>query len=283
MKVFYKYYDLTPKRTFNRLSGAVKRQGVHLKIDLRRDKSFADFFSHPLLGDIDLEEFLENFKFQEDEISQKTFYFLQNDAKLRFETLAKLTPFKNHTLWFAGASESFDVYKYKLQGPDDFGFIPLLQKNKTIRLDANGVFSKESYLSFTQQIDQDLLSQIEYLEDPYVGDWNIHSPIKFASDFIANKDHAIKIYKPNREFRPKSLKPQIFSSYMGGQLGQWHSYCELIAQGDLSLFHGIHIENFYEEDLFYSRAPAFFAPEKMIIKKLYDELMSAEWKVLCSI
>ncbi|HLW56855.1 MAG TPA: hypothetical protein VKY27_05685 [Bacteriovoracaceae bacterium] len=283
MKVYYKIYDLHPKRDFNRLDSQASRRGVHLKIDLRRDKSFADFFSHPSLGDIHLEEFLEKFKYQEDEMSQKTFHFLLNDSRLRFDTLAKLTPFKNHTLWHSLASQNENVYKYKLQGVDDFSFVKLLEKNKTVRLDANGLFTKDEYSSFLKNIDPRLYPQIEYIEDPFTGDWNINSPIKLASDFINNPDHSIKIYKPNREFQSKSLRPQIFSSYMGGQLGQWHCYCELIQTGDLSLYHGVHIENFYESDLFTALSSELFVPDKMTVKKLYDELMMADWKLLCSI
>lgn len=283
MKVYYKIYSLHPKRDFNRLAPQANRHGVHLKVDLRRDKSFADFFSHPALGDIHLEEFLEKFKYQEDEISQKTFRFLLNDAKLRFDSLTKLTPFKNHTLWHPHVSQDANVYKYKLQGTDDFFFVNLLENKKIVRLDANGLFKEDQYSPFLRNIDPKLYPQIEYIEDPFTGDWNINSPIKIASDFINNPHHSIKIYKPNREFQPKSLKPQIFSSYMGGQLGQWHSYCELVQAGDLSLYHGINIENFYEIDLFHALSSELFIPDKMRVKRLYDELMVADWKLLCSI
>jgi len=283
MKVYYKFYDLHPLRTANRLDNKASRRGVHLKIDLRRDQSFADFFSHPSLGDIELEEFLEKFKYQEDEMSQKTFHLLQSDARLRFDSLAKLTPFKNHTLWHPQSRTDALVYKYKLQSIDDFGFIKLLENKKTVRLDANGVFQKDEYISFFKNIDPAFYEHIEYIEDPYIGDWNIDSPIKLASDFIVSPDHSVKIYKPNREFLPKSLKPNIFSSYMGSQLGQWHTYCELIHSGDLSLFHGVQIDKFYEDDIFYQTSPETYAPDKAKVKKFYDELMSSGWKVLCSI
>ena len=283
MKVYYKLYDLAPKREFNRLDKASSRQGVHLKIDLRRDKSFADFFSHPSLGDIHLEEFMEKFKYQDNEMCRKTFHFLLHDAKIRFDSLEHLTPFKNHTLWHPLSSQHEQVFKYKLQGIDDFTFLPLLKNNRKVRLDANGVFTQSEFQNFLMKLEPAIRGNIEYIEDPYLGDWKINSPIKLASDFIDNPDHEIKIYKPNREFLPKSLRPNIFSSYMGSQLGQWHAYTELITSGDLSLYHGIHIENFYANDLFKKMASDAFMPEKQKIKSLYDELMSSDWKLLCSI
>lgn len=285
MKVYYKFYDLHPQRSFNRLSSAQsRRRGVHLKIDVRRDKSFADFFSHPQLGDINEEEFLDRFKFQEDEMSQKTFHFLLNDAKSRLRFLENPKSFKNHTLW-AKESNIFEseVFKFKLSAEDDFTFLHLLEKNKSVRLDANGVFTKESLASFVKKIDPGLLSLIEYLEDPTHEEWPSDSPIKFARDFIDQQNHQVRIFKPNREFMPKTMKPMIFSSYMGGQLGQWQAYCELMATGDLNLYHGIQIDHFYETDIFKKMAPNTFTADKARVKYLYDELMSAEWKVLCSI
>lgn len=283
MKVYYKFYQLRPKRNLNRVEQQASHQGVHLKIEQRRDQSFADFFSHPALGDIHLDEFLEKFKFQENEISQKTFYFLQNDAKLRFDSLAQLTPFKNHSLWHSSSDLKASVYKYKLLAQDDFTFVKLLQQNKLVRLDANGLFTGNEYQSFLKKIDPTLLAAIEYIEDPFIGNWQISSPVKIASDFIDNPDHAIKIHKPNREFLSPSLKPHIFSSYMGSQLGQWHSYCEMLAYADRSLYHGVHIDNFYEDDIFLQADQDCFIPQKIKVKRLYDELASAQWKVLCSI
>src|SRR5690606_14361353 len=123
------------------------------------------------------------------------------------------------------------------------------------------------------KIDPNLLAQIEYVEDPYQGDWKLSTPVQLASDYIANPDYQIKIYKSNREFLPKSLRPNIFSSYMGSQLGQWHTYTELMTSGDLSLYHGVHIENFYQQDIFNQTAVDTFMPDKPKVKALYDELM----------
>src|SRR5690606_23505218 len=100
-------------------------------------------------------------------------------------------------------------------------------------------------------------------------------------DFIESENHEVRIYKPNREFMPKTMRPIIFSSYMGGQLGQWQAYQEMIKSGELSLYHGVHIENFYQQDIFSKMSRDTFIPDKSRIKSIYDELSAAPWKVLC--
>lgn len=284
MKVYYKFYELSTLRASNRLTSSTALKGVHLRIDVRRDKSFADFFSHPSLGDLHIEEFLEKFKYQDDEMSKKTFHFLLNDVKTRYQQLQNLKTFKNHSLWHKDSKAcDSEVFKYKLIGPDDFGFLSLLRNKKRVRLDANGLFSLKDFQIFSKEIDPDLLAHIEYIEDPTHEPWPKDSPIKLASDFILDPEHSIRIHKPNRSFIESTPKPMVFSSYMGGLLGQWHSYCELMEKGDLNLYHGIHVENFYHHEIFSKTSHDTYAPLKTRIKSVYEELVHSQWKTLCSI
>jgi len=278
MHVFYNIYQLTPLKRANRLSSEKPQVGVHLKIRKRFTNHFADYFPHLPLGDGPVELFLDQFKFQENDYQKKILYFLLNEEGLRSQ---KIKNFKNHQLW-DGASEILSsVVKYKLNDPQDLTFFKAIEKGIRVRLDANGLFKHEDFIDFTQQIPKKYLPFIEYLEDPINNSNWPSSPIPLAEDFIHGSPSSVIIHKPNARFFPVTEKKVIFSSYLGSDLGLWHSYLELIQKGDLGLFHGIVTKGFYQEERL--RFDSSLGPIESDVRELYNDLENVQWKLLCSI
>ncbi len=281
MKVFYSTYNLKPKKKANRLSDLASKPGVYLRAELNNKVYFADYFPHLPLGDRSVDEFLAGFKFQHIEYDKKVFHLLLQDHAYQ-----KVTPkaFKNHQLWNSTDKIDSPFVKYKLLDLDDRSFMLLLDQGIKVRLDANGLFNKETYLKFMSEIPKEHLPLIEYIEDPLSSlDWsNLLTPN--ARDFISGDPFDFYIYKPNCEFYPETKARIIFSSYLGNTLGLWHSYCELVTQGDLSLRHGIYTSGFYEEEasLFQGNYYDGFSPSQNEVKTLYKKLDQLNWKSLCS-
>lgn len=276
MQVFYSPYELTPKKSANRLSGVEKKRGVFLKIRARLTNHFADFFPHVELGNETLEHFLDHFKFQETEYQKKVFHLLLQEEELRSQ---KLRSFLNHELWDGVTIPRSSVVKYKLQHSEDFSFLKLNSTTK-IRLDANGCFNEISWKNFLKNIPESFLSQLEYIEDPMTAPSWPKSPIPWAEDFLSWSEAKFKIHKPNARFINPN-KTNIFSSYLGSDLGMWHAYLELLKEGDLSLYHGVTTRGFYEEErgIFDSNNH----PQLDVLKSFYLELENLNWKSLCSI
>jgi hypothetical protein len=273
MNVYFSPYKLTSRKAANRLSSAGVKQGVLLRVKMRFTDHFADYFPHEELGDKPIDHFLEVFKYQQQEHERKIFYFLLEDERLRSQ---KLRPHLNHQLWDGHEELRSPVVKYKIRHHEDFGFIPALKKKYRLRLDANGLFNRDTLERFQQQIPQDLLPFIDYLEDPMQDkDWG-GQLLPLAQDFIRGEPASVVIHKPNSRFYPTTDKRIIFSSYMGGDLGRWHAYCELLERGELKEYHGIN-------------TPGLYAEEKLdltqikTVEEMYQDLHHLEWKLLCSI
>lgn len=280
MKVYYSPYRLTPLKVSNRLSSLNVQEGVLLKGVLGNKVTFCDYFPHVTLGDKSVDEILQIFKFQENSYEKKCFDFLLRDHEL-YWTKPKLI--KNHKLWNVG-EELAPAIKYKVKDTSDFGFMHALKNKIPTRLDANGLFSRNEFLKFVQEIPQDLLGLIEYIEDPlYENDWS-GLPLKTAKDFIEASPYEYVVYKPNAEFKPLTDLPVIFSTYLGHNLGRWHAYCELLREGDLALIHGIQTEGFYREEvnLFDGNYFTGFSANQKTVHKMYKEISGLNWKSLCS-
>lgn len=275
MKISYSSYQLTPQRKLNAKVSLSKKSGVYLQGELKGKKFFADFFPHEELGDESIDEFMENFRFQKTEYERKVFELLLKDQS--FQNL-KPQMFKNHAL---GRETTIHApIKYKIQGPDDLGFIPFLEKRRTLRLDPNGIFSRGELDHFLKEIDPSLLKKVEYIEDPtHDGKWQ-GIPVKVARDFHQGDHEDIIIHKPNARFKVENGKPHVFSSYMGGSLGTFHAYAELVSEGDLSLFHGMNTFGAYEEDIELFSGTDLLTPHQENIRKVYRDLLNREWKSL---
>lgn len=281
MIVYYRPYKLSPISKLNRLSSEGIKRGVHFKVYFQNENSFGDYFPHEELGDQSIEEFLETFKFQSSEYSKKIFHFLQNDHRLR-----NLRPekFFNHILFtHSVCADSSECIKYKIKEKNDYKWEEIGGPATKIRLDANGLFSRDEIISFLEG--RSSLKRIEYIEDPsYEIDWS-SIPVKTARDFIHGLPFTYYIHKSSARFAPENMDNVIFSSYMGSNLGTWQTYCELLEIGNLNQVHGIITPDLYPElrNLFKGNFQTGFFPCENEVKSMYKELNSGEWKTLCSI
>lgn len=282
MKVSYSLYELTPLSKANRFSTSDKKTGVLLKADLGRKTFFADYFPHVPLGDRPCEQFLQEFKYQEDEYDQKVFELLLNDEKFQKFGSKKI---QIHELWTGEKETSAPVVKYKIKHNEDYAFVKLLEKGIQVRLDGNALFTREEYKKYFSEIDPALLNRIEYMEDPlYDTDWK-DLKIPSAKDFIKGTPHDYVIYKPNCEKHPVTEAKIVFSPYLGGNLGTWHAYSELVTSGDLKVIHGMKSEGFYQEEAQFLKGnyQDGFESDKDLVIKIYQDVVNREWKQLCSI
>jgi len=281
MKVFCSPYTLSPVKRANRLSSLDKKHGVLLKGVLGDKVMFADYFPHLPLGDRSCDQFLEEFKFQNVEYDKKVFDLLLKDSD--FQNLKPKT-FMNHQLWTGSEPLEGEVVKYKMLHAHDTSYKIPLEKGLRLRLDGNALFTRKDYESFMKEVPQKYLKQFDYIEDPLAEkDWS-NLPVPSAMDFIEGSPYQYYIYKPNCEFKPETDAKIIFSAYLGHSFGNWHTYCEMIGSGDLSLTHGIIGIGFYQEErpLFYGSYKSGFNPDQTVIRKLYQNMTHLNWKSLCS-
>lgn len=282
MKVLYSHYTLTPIKRANRLSSLEKKQGVLVKGVLGNKVTFADYYPHIPLGDRPVELFLEEFKFQKVEYDQKVFDLLLKDHE--FQNLKPKKVFA-HQLWTGTENIESQTVKYKLLYAEDRSFMSLLEKGIRVRLDGNALFTRVEYERFVSEIPQNLHSLIDYLEDPLKEkDWS-NLKLKSAQDFIEGSPIDYYIYKPNCEFKPKLDVPLVYSGYLGSSFGFWHTYCDLVQNGDVSVPHGLIARGFYEEekDFYEGSYLAGFMPKAEVVRSMYQDASNLNWKTLCSI
>jgi hypothetical protein len=281
MKVFYSLYKHTPLKQANRLSSFDPKEGVLIKGVLGNKTMFADYFPHQPLGDRSCDQFLSEFKFQDVEYDKKVFQLLLKDHE--YQNVIKKT-FTNHQLWSDGERLESNVIKYKLLRTQDKSFMICLEKGLKLRLDANAIFSRNEYEAFLKDIPKKYHESIEYIEDPlYEEEWK-DLTLPCARDFIEGSPFSHYIYKPNCEFIPTTDAKIIYSSYLGHDIGRWHTYSELAREGDLTLTHGIVSKGFYQEEhnLFKGSYQDGFTPDEGSLKKLYKDISGRDWKLLCS-
>lgn len=282
MKVLYSSYTLTPKKRANRLSSLEKKQGVLVKGVLGDKVTFADYYPHIPLGDRPVELFLEEFKFQKEEYDRKVFDLLLRDHEFQNIKAKKVLA---HQLWTGTEPLESKVVKYKLLHAQDRSFMTLLEQGIKVRLDGNALFSRTEYEHFVSEIPTSLHKHIDYLEDPLKEkDWS-NLKLKSAQDFIEGSPIDYYIYKPNCEFKPSVDVPVIYSGYLGSSFGFWHTYCELIQNGNINLHHGLIARGFYEEEKDFLKGSYHYGlePDPAIVRKMYQDASLSTWKTLCSI
>lgn len=283
MDIFYSAYTLTPLKLLNRLSSFNAKDGVYLKTILNGQCGFADYFPHSTLGDRPVGRFLQEFKDQPEEHDKKILYLLEKDVE--YQKIKKVEPFVNHQLWTGSEPLEAKVIKYKLMGLNDDLFLEPLKRGLTVRLDGNALFTRSQFMTFFESIPAIYHPQIEYIEDPlHETNWQ-NLPLATARDFIAANSYDYYIHKPNCEFRHDHPGKTIFSAYMGSDLGTWHTYCELQAEADLSLTHGIVAKGYFREErgLYKGYYSEGVRPDLSVIKNIYQELHLRNWKYLCTI
>jgi hypothetical protein len=282
MEIYFSRYKLKPLKRPNRLSSFEDKEGVYLMAKDKGVPVYADYFPHLPLGDVPVDHFLENFKDQSDEYDKKVFSLLLKDRD--YQKKESLT-FQNHQLWTGTEILNSGIVKYKLLTPSDTAFLEPLKRGLRVRLDANGMFSPESFKAFLSLIPQEHLKLIDYIEDPIRNhNWE-GLEIPTARDFLTSEKYDYYVYKPNCEFRPKTDAKIIYSAYLGSELGAWHTYCEMMESADFSLTHGIVGQGFYKEErgLFKGDFESGVYPDTNVVKNIYQELILRNWKRLCSI
>lgn len=282
MKIFFSPYTLHPLQKANRLSSMDPLPGIILKGEEEGIITYADYLPHQPLGDQSCDEFLQNFVLQNHEHSRKAFYFLKMDRKFQKQKAIK---FYNHQLWKSSDPLESPLVKYKLEDAQDTHFLGALFKGIRVRLDANALFDKQGFFEFIKLIPPHLHNLIDYVEDPlYSLDWEgLNFPC--AQDILKGTPAQFIVYKPNRGFLPAPTLPIIYSSYMGHELGKWHAYCDLVNFGDLTQYHGIITNGYYEEEknLFVGEYLDSFSPDLEVVNSIYQEMKQKTWTYLCTI
>lgn len=282
MEVFYSHYTITPLKRLNRTSSMEQKLGVVLKGRLNDRVTFADYFPHASFGDKGIEQFLYEFKYQKEEYDRKVFHFLNHEHA--YHSIPQKV-FHNHQLWTGSEDLEAKVVKYKLLRPNDDTFLDPLKRGLRVRLDANCLFNRDGIKNFITTIPPEYRSQIDYVEDPLVEkDWD-NLGLKAARDLISGTPHDVHIHRPSCRFFPENERKVIFSSYLGGELGRWHSYCELLEKGDLNEIHGIMSRGFFAEEkpILKGNYETGFSADPVVVKELYQDLYNLEWKHLSSI
>jgi hypothetical protein len=259
-----------------------KKEGVFLKAKINGLDTFADYFPNIPFGDQGCDYFLTKFNSQSDTYTKKVLHLLLKDREYQKIPSVK---FKNHQLWTGVEDFETDIIKYKLIRPDDRLFMDPLLRGMKIRLDANAMFNRQSFLDFVSSLPQQYLKQIEYVEDPIVDESWENLPLPVAKDVTTGTPHDFYIHRPNSGFFPEQESKVIFSSYLGHDLGSWHTYCELAEKADLSLIHGIISKGFFQEEKFFydGNYESGFKPNTEKVKNLYTELSKLNWNKLCEI
>lgn len=282
MDIYYSRYKLTPLKRANRLSSLEEKEGVYLMAENNGKKLFADYYPHLPLGDSPVHIFLERFHQQEEEYDKKILHLLLADEEFQRK---ECKPFKNHQLWTGSESLNSKIIKYKLLSSSDTSFIEPLKRGIRVRLDANGMFTPKSLQVFLDSIPEDYRKLIDYIEDPIRSfPWdNVGVPT--ARDFLDAEKFDYYVYKPNCEFRPKTDAKIVYSAYLGSELGAWHTYCEMIEEGDSGITQGIVGQGFYKEErgLFIGNFESGIYPDQNVVKNIYQELNLRKWTRLCSI
>lgn len=189
----------------------------------------------------------------------------------------------NHQLWTGSEDLEAPIIKYKLLNITDRTFLDPLKRGIRLRLNANAQFNLKSFQDFLHSIPSELIALIDYIEDPLVHSHWDDLGVKVASDLIKSTRFDVFIFRPNSQFFPEHKTKNIFSSYLGSDLGRWHTYCELIEKGDLKEIHGIMSRGFYAEAQCFMQGNYYdgFIPDMKIVEKIYDELNKKEWIPLC--
>ena len=280
MNIYFHKFHLTPLRAPNARETLANREGVFLMGDRNGRLSFWEYFPHPELGDESVGKFLENFESATSDAQKKA------HLRLTWPLINNTTlTFKNHELFQQGSSPQAPIIKYKLKHKSDMEFIPLIQAGHVVRLDANGIFTTDDWTIFENQIPKDLLSQIEYIEDPVNGvNWNMVNLPK-AQDFISGSPYQVKVYKPYRELFPAHATQVIFSAPMGHLLGNYLTYLELMEYGDLQLSHGLLTPGLYQDvpELFKGNYQDGFYLCHEVIETFISGLKHKAWENLCTI
>lgn len=273
--IMFSKYSLTPKVDLNRFNqkGAL-RNGVILNVD----GNYFDYHPWIEFGDLDVSSFLSNLKrYGINEVAKKSLDLWSRRSEISHKS------FCNHAF-----SKKGDVVKIKYQNFEHLlDFLRRIESVGKIRIDFNNQCSFSEVLDIWKSIPTDKKNSIDYFEDPCPKSekWGTLEEfgITIASD-RNSKDgigHSIDIYKPNVDMPNNSTRRQIFSSYMGHDLGRYMCYLELMEKGDLNEVHGLDTPNIYEEQLeLFTQHKDGLIVKTQAIASLERRLAALDWQSL---
>ncbi len=282
MKIFFKKYQF-----------AHSPEGVLFKASEKK-KSNGFYFYSPWtsLGQKSIEHLLEDLKMNSFHFVRS---FLFKDMYIYRRYLSsKLPSFYNHSFFKDDLIHCSEKYlKLKLTGRFDSDREKIIKLNsnfESLRLDLNFNYSEDEFSVLIDFLQAEQV-KIDYIEDPIP--WKEESYKKFLDhkfnivlDQPYNSSKKIikglpVIFKPVlHSYFGDRLKEQIFSSNMNGPLSDWHTYCELLHFGNLSLHHGICTNQFDSESSIFSFKKSVNV-EKEIVQSIYEKLESLDgWNSL---
>jgi hypothetical protein len=273
MTIDYCLYELTPMMSLNSFSRMDIRKGVFLKRD---DGTFVDYHPWIEFGDPSRQDFLTsilNFG-----LDEKTRCLFDLDGKRR-EIHSK--KFKNH-----GLNNPIGGYgKFKISCPSEIKHILKRYRNQDVfRFDLNNNSSYSEVMHAWNGLESREKEAIEYIEDPYLGDlsWgDLESngvPLACDRNELSTPGWKFQIFKPNVDLVKKENCSQIYSSYMGADLGRYHSYLELMLYGDLELVHGIDTPNIFRgQNQMFAGQSGTLEISNSAVTEMYLRLSRLEW------
>lgn len=269
----YCSYKLTPIKQLNRFSSElVQREGVLINCN----GLYYDYHPWKEFGDDSVEEFLT--KLQKNGLSDQIKAVLDLDRK---RASISHNDFLNHSF-----NEVGKCSKLKFTNRSDLiTFLSKLKQGSYLRVDFNNSLSSHETYSLWLSLSVQEQALIEFFEDPCPESegWSAlrEAGIKIACDrnLGISQNFDFRILKPNVDMIIHEDKKVIYSSYMGHDLGRYHSYLALMENGDLSLYHGIDTPGIYQEQrtLFHHLGENRLKIDKDTVRKLYEELEELEW------
>lgn len=271
----YSKYSLTPKVDLNRFSDkSLTREGVIFKLN----NQYFDY--HPWLefGDLAVDNYIEQVKSSGvTEIMSKSFDLWQ--AREKIPHMA----FLNHKLNALAA-----VSKIKYVSRAHFlDFLSQMDSNSRVRVDFNNMFTNTEVENLWASLTCEQRNKIDYFEDPCPKDETWRDLEKLGITIASDRNtkdgvgHSIDIFKPNVDLMKPSSRRQIFSSYMGHDLGRYICYLELMQSGDLTETHGIDTPSIYENQLdLFKGNDAELTVDQCSLKKLEESLDEISWSSL---
>lgn len=256
-------YKLLPLKDLNRHSNkSMSREGVLIEYQ----GSYFDYHPWEEFGDITIDAFLKSLKQNgAGPVMQKFHSLWTRRDKI------ELKPFLNHSL-------NLIAQNIKLKYSTKEVLLSFIENDicKSIRIDFNNLSSLDSIKKLWLALTPTQQKKIQYLEDPFPKNesWleliEMGIPLACDRNIKDNQNYHFEIYKPNVDILSINLKPQVFSSYMGHDLGRYLCYLELMDRGDLTLVHGIDTPNLFEKQ----RSLFIRQNEHLILNvKSVDELM----------
>lgn len=280
MVVKYSKYELSPKSALNRFDTKI-RQGCYFSLD---DKFYLDYCPWIEFGDLSVNDIL--YKIQTEREIPKLFTKLFTLDSQRNNI--KKNSFLNHDL---NSHKFSSIVKVKCSAEtclsDLFSLYP---QDVRLKLDFNNSMTFKGFIKALSEITSKDKKRIFYVEDPCIfntTEWKLinQEGIDLASD--RNPYNGVAqfiVYKPGIDLKIQSNLSQktIFSSYMGSQLNNFHTYLEAMKLADLELHHGINTGELFEDNpnIFTAEEGDRFSLNFSVVDKMYEKLQERVWTTL---